>query len=334
MGRKLGESTAAQKILALHSILLMLGQGQTISLGRLADKLNCSKATVLRLIDQIEAGSLGKIIKTTKMRECHFAFARPKRMPKVSITAEGLQQLMLCRYFVASFLPESMRNATRATLGQVQAFLPEDEDANFSTLGETCSKGQIDYTPFEKQLQTITQCMHNKQVCQIEYRSSLRKEPQMIEIAPLRLQVYRDAMYVRAWMVSEKGNPEAIFDTPTVYALQRIKDAWATRRKTDHLPDVPDDTTGFGFIKGDPFSVTVKFSPVVSTYVAERKWSADQQIVEHDDGSVTLTMSATSDREVIAWVLGFGKEATLLEPANLRDEIAQELTAMQAQYTA
>lgn len=332
MAKKLGAATASEKIMTLNSILLMLGQGQTISLSRLADELNCSKATVLRLIDQIQAGQIGKIIKTVENRENHYAYDRPKRMPRVSITADGLQQLMLCRDFMASFLPESMRNLTRATIGQAQAFLPDNQNANFTTLGETYNKGQIDYTPFEKQLQTIMQCMRNKQVCQIEYRSALSKEAKTIEIAPLRLQAYRDAMYVRAWMVTERGTPEAIFETPTVYALQRISQAWATRRKTDHLPDVEDDANCFGFIKGEPFPVQVRFSPTVSTYVAERKWSADQEIIVHEDGSVTLTMSATSEREVIAWVLGFGKEATLLEPQELRAKMASEIAVMQERY--
>lgn len=332
MAKKLGDATASEKMFSLYSILIMLREGQSISLSKLAQELNCSKPTVLRLINQIEATSFAKIKRTVEQRESKYAFDRPKKLPKISITAEGLQQLMMCRDFMASFLPESMRNATRATLGQVQAYLPEEENANFTSVGETYSKGRIDYTPFEKSLHTITTCMRNKQVCQISYRSSLLKEARMLEIAPLRLLVYRDAMYVRAWVVNDKGKVEAKYAAPTVFALHRIQDAIPTRRKTEHLHDVEDETGGFGLLKEPPFTVKIRFSPTVSTYVAERMWSPDQHIVVHKDASLTLTMSATSHREVIAWVLSFGKEASLLEPADLKTAIAEELAAMQSQY--
>ena len=334
MAKKLGSATATQKALNLNSLLLMLRKGQSISLGKLAEELQCSRSTVLRLIDQLEVCNFAKIIKTVENRENRYAYARPKALPKVCITAQGLQYLLLCRDLAADVLPQSMRSMTSATLGQAQAFLPEDEEVNFATLSETCSKGQIDYSPFATQMETIMQCIRDKRVCQIEYQAPHRAEPRLFEIAPLRLRVYRGALYVRAWKVTEKGNAEALFDTPTVFALHRIREAWATCRTTDHLPDVAETNNGFGFIKDEPFSVQIRFSPAVSTYIAERKWSADQQIDTHEDGSVTLTMSSTSDREVIAWVLGFGKEANLLAPAHLKAQIARELSAMQAQYAA
>lgn len=39
-------------------------------------------------------------------------------------------------------------------------------------------------------------------------------------------------------------------------------------------------------------------------------------------GEIELTFSATSQLETIAWVLSFGGEVELLEPKEIRDELA------------
>lgn len=93
-----------------------------------------------------------------------------------------------------------------------------------------------------------------------------------------------------------------------------------------HLPGA------FGLLEGDPFKARIRFSPAVSTYVAERRWSEDQHITVHKDTSVTLSLTARSRQELLAWVLGFGEHAQVLSPAWLRRELQDKLTAMLELY--
>ena len=62
-------------------------------------------------------------------------------------------------------------------------------------------------------------------------------------------------------------------------------------------------------------------------YVSERKWSDDQIFTLNDDGSSILEFSSRSKYEVITFVLGFGMQAELLEPINLRESIKEHLKA-------
>jgi len=62
----------------------------------------------------------------------------------------------------------------------------------------------------------------------------------------------------------------------------------------------------------------VDFIPKAAMYISERIWSRDQKITRHKDGSITLTFTATSRPEVIAWILSFGGEATLCEPKEIQ----------------
>lgn len=65
---------------------------------------------------------------------------------------------------------------------------------------------------------------------------------------------------------------------------------------------------------GEAFPVKVFFKPQAACYVSERNWSDDQKVKTQHDGSLEMEFTATSRPEVISWVLGFGREAELLEP--------------------
>lgn len=78
----------------------------------------------------------------------------------------------------------------------------------------------------------------------------------------------------------------------------------------------------FGFMPGQAFSVKVQFKQPAACYVAERIWSDDQKMTTRRDGGLELQFTATSRPEVISWVLSFAREAELLKPADLRQEIA------------
>jgi predicted DNA-binding transcriptional regulator YafY len=56
--------------------------------------------------------------------------------------------------------------------------------------------------------------------------------------------------------------------------------------------------------------------------------------VENTDGSVLLSFPAPSIYEVKRWVLPWGGDAEVLEPASLREALAAEARSLQARYAA
>lgn len=81
-----------------------------------------------------------------------------------------------------------------------------------------------------------------------------------------------------------------------------------------------------------PIEAKIWFSADQARYIKERRWSADQKIVEQEDGSVILEMNTSGWWDVKKWVLSFGAEAKVLEPAALRKEIMGELKATERNY--
>lgn len=332
------DAKPAEKLLALYSLLLFTGR--TMSLTQLSEELDCSKQAVLRLLTQLEASPFGKLVREKQGRESIYSIHRPQTLPKISLAPEGLAHLALCRDFLLHLLPTSVQSIMEETLQHASAYVADDgttsQAAGGKSGGKSFTKGYINYTPFQESIQTILKAIHQQKVCIIQYKSGLQADVKTYEIAPKLLATRRDALYIHAWVVTERGTPVLRHDSPTIFAVHRLQDIVLTRRNTGHLPEVKEEHNTFGFMMdsdAEPFSVSIAFAPSAATYVAERHWSEEQNIAVHEDGSLTLTMLANSHLEVVSWVLSFGANAEVLDPAWLRDEVAQEVANLATKYT-
>ena len=333
MGRKWNQDmTPSEKLLSVYSMLLF--SGREISLTELSRRLECSKQTVRRLIDQLEAASFGTLLREMRGREVAYRLERPRNLPKISLDPEGLRQLALCRAFILHLLPKSMQQTVDATLQQASAYVSDSCPSDIlEEVGRAFAKGPIDYSPFQETLRTMIEAIRLRRVCEVSYRPSLCGEEKRHCFAPCRLIAYREALYVHGWLVSEEGRARALFSTPTNLAVHRMTDSRMTKRSGAHLPEVEEELEGcFGLMGEEPFRVRVRFSPSAATYASERAWSRDQSVTRHRDGSITLTMTARSAAEVIAWVMSFAETAEILSPAWLREEVAARVRAMSGMY--
>lgn len=72
----------------------------------------------------------------------------------------------------------------------------------------------------------------------------------------------------------------------------------------------------------DPVRVVVRFSPAVAARAAETRWHPTQEVERQTDGSLVWRATIAGSREIRSWILGWGPDAEVLEPAALREEIA------------
>lgn len=83
----------------------------------------------------------------------------------------------------------------------------------------------------------------------------------------------------------------------------------------------------------EPITFVIWFDPYQAHYIRERHWHATQEpLEEHDDGSVTMRITAGSMGEIKRWVLGFGSHARVVAPQALADDIQAEHCAALENY--
>ncbi|MGQ9456635.1 MAG: helix-turn-helix transcriptional regulator [Armatimonadota bacterium] len=83
---------------------------------------------------------------------------------------------------------------------------------------------------------------------------------------------------------------------------------------------------------GVPVKVRVLFTPEVAQMVAEVKRHPTQLVYPQPDGSVIFEVNVSGVEEIAAWIMGFGKNAVVLEPESLRDYILDQARGMLAAY--
>ena len=110
-----------------------------------------------------------------------------------------------------------------------------------------------------------------------------------------------------------------------------MQSAKLTNRRFEIPPDFNFDEfqkTAFSVIWGEPQEVKIRFSSSQAPYIRERTWHPSQQIETCGDGSIILTLKVADLWEVKRWLIGFGAEAEVLLPLELREEIADECRAL------
>ena len=328
MPRKRNESTATEK--ALKLLYLLVFTGRAYSLGELAQKLECSRQTVLRLVAQLEAIPGAKFQRRTENRQAYYQIQNLCERPKVSLTDTELSQLVLCRELIRHLLPEGMQGSLEHVVEKA-AVLLDDYDCRreaLAPLGLGVVTGRIDYSAYEMILNRLMVAIRKRQVVEVDYLAPHREAPRTHVFVPVRVVSFHEGLYVRGWKVAEKGAPEIQLEiTLAIHRLQRLQ---PTRRTVPEgvlraLP-VLDDNGHFGMSRQTaPFEVSAKFSAGGAKYVRERQWSTCDRLEEAPDGTVILTFQAQSELEVVKWILSFGREAQLLSPTHLRERVRDEL---------
>lgn len=78
----------------------------------------------------------------------------------------------------------------------------------------------------------------------------------------------------------------------------------------------------------DPRTVRIWFDPKAAVYIRERRWHFTQQIEDHLDRSLTLTLFVAGLEDLKRWVLSFGHQAKVLDPPELAQLVQSEILAM------
>lgn len=322
-----------QKLISLFAKLLFSGKSH--SLIELSRMLNCSKQTVLRLVDDIRR-SYGVDIE--EMKEGRRKFYRIKRLsgskPVINLTETELKALFMCKIFAQHLLGHGFLEEANRALEKSQAFLTDEKQYSFNHFASFYS-GSIDYTPHHKTILLIINAMENKKICKITYKAIMSKKAKIFYIKPLKIFSHRDTVYLHARKARTSKKPYDNPDFDPLLAIHRIRKIEITER----LFEIPKDyyfekvfNKNFGVIKEEAFKVELEFSGWAAAYVSERIWSPDQKIVKRRDGKTRLTFSTSSEPELISRVLSFGDEAKVIKPKWLVEGVQKAVNRMQRVY--
>jgi predicted DNA-binding transcriptional regulator YafY len=161
--------------------------------------------------------------------------------------------------------------------------------------------------------------LHQKRA-KIEYFSFNSKRTKPYTLDPYRLVYYRGGLYLYA--------RAAEYDEVRTFAVERIEKIEVSEQGFELPPDFDASAYArgaFGIAGGKPEAVEIAFDADMAGYINERVWHESQELESKPDGSVVLRMSVAPGFELKSWIKGFLPHVRVLNPAKLRDEIAEDL---------
>jgi proteasome accessory factor C len=160
----------------------------------------------------------------------------------------------------------------------------------------------------------LTQAIVEHREISLEYVGIGRGDHERRQVRPVELFSHRGQWYLSGFCLTRQG--ERLFRVDRITALQ-LRD----ERFTPPTDAPPHALPG---ANGGERPVKVRFTPELAPYQQER--FGDAAVLEAD-GSVVVTVPGDSERWLTRWILSFGGNATVLEPAWAIRAVAEAASA-------
>jgi predicted DNA-binding transcriptional regulator YafY len=165
-------------------------------------------------------------------------------------------------------------------------------------------------------------------VATMRYHSVSSGRVKDYELHPHRLAFAQGGLYLLAYV------PE--YDDVRTFAIERIRSVSLEKQTFTPRQNIGDDVFANSLgvhMGGKAAPIEIEFDQRVAPYVRARVWHASQQLRDHADGRLTLTMQVSHDWALRSWILSWGAFARVVSPAAVASEIATDLQAAHGLYT-
>lgn len=316
------QTRRATRLMRIRDVLARRG---SVSCAELADELGYSQRTIQRDISALES-ELGVPLLYEARRWQLMPGAKLVFGP-VRLTLQEARALYFATRLMLRSADERDPDGISA-LEKVAEALPAGVSAHMQRTVAEYTQLPAD-THYIEALRRLTEAWASNRTATIVYRSAHSANGRTTDLDPYILDHTQSGTYVIGFS-SEHGEVR-------IFKLDRILDVDVTQREFD-----PRNVDGIasqlrqswgGVVFGDAqFEVTIDFTPAVEARIRESYWHPSQRLEPLEGGGVRLTVSLPSLLEITPWVRGWGPEAVVVGPEELRAEIAASLAAAAAKY--
>lgn len=316
------------RIVRVVRLIQILQPSKAVPIDALCEKLGVGRRTMFRDLKALQQAGVS----------CHFdkeqggyLMDRNPLLPPIDLNVAEALVLMLLAHKAAHSKVVPNRDAARTAALKIEAALPEPLVQH---CGEMLAHMKIDYWPMSD-LDSVTNLLEKMQLAVVQRRKVEISYDSYYEGEEIltRLHVYRLTFKRRGWYAI--GFSELHQEVRT-FKLERVLEA-NVLEETYEMDQSFDLNQHFGqawqMIRGDrTFHVVIRFSSKVAGNVEEVAWHKTQRTERRTDESLIFEVDVDGIDEISWWVLGYGKEALVLEPPELRDLIVEHITFMADRY--
>ncbi len=305
-----------ERILTLHRTLKTARY--PVSLQRLMEELQCSRATVYRDIAFLR-DALGAPIETNDDPpgfHYHADEAERFELPGLWLTSDELHALLAAHQLLARTGPGVLSSALAPLKSRIDGLLAEQTGGKRFPVERVRVIGAATRMLDETSFRTIATAVLERRRLEFEYRARSTDALTRRAVSPQRLTHYRDNWYLDAWDHER--------DALRSFAVDRIRHPHRLEQLADDRPEAELDahlSSSYGIFSGAPKAVaTIRFSAHAARWVADEHWHSKQQGRWLENGGFELQLPYSNPKELLMDVMRYGPDAEVLDPPSLRSE--------------
>lgn len=177
-----------------------------------------------------------------------------------------------------------------------------------------------------KRFYAINYAIITKRKTFMEYDSLTSGKQERI-VHPYSVYTYKNDLYMIGYCETRKEVLD--FKMVRIVKLETLE---------EHFEQLPHFKLGkyyantIGNFKDDAIAIKLKISHPFSTVVSEKIWAENQNIKWIDKETIIFTASLRGYTEIKSWILSMGRYVEVLEPAELVEDVCEELDIMMKHY--
>jgi proteasome accessory factor B len=311
----------------LRIAMLLSDHPDGLSAQDLADRIGVSKRTVYRDLDSMDSDA-GLPIWQDGGR---YGLESGAFLPPLALTLHEATTLFLAARLLAKVSDEHDTELIGA-LVKIAQILPPVLAAHIEATVDVFSR-----TPpnprFTNVFRVLAEGWAKQRIVEIEYDAGVydsSKGSRKAKVHPLAIEpsALTHALYLLAWDESRKARRtfkvERILTASLTPSTFEPVEGYSAAAELARAWDVMADE--------ELLSVVIRFAPAVAKRAAETRWHPSQETELQTDGSMLWRATVAGLREIRIWIMGWGADCEVLEPAVLRDDVATELSRAAALY--
>lgn len=324
-GAIIGRMDRYERILSLHRILKTSRYPVTVA--KLQDELECSRATVYRDLAFLRDALMAPIVGDG---DAGFRYDTDEggrfELPGLWLNSEELHALLAAQQLMSRSSGGVLSSALAPLQSRIEKLLDEH------SAGKQWPVQRVRVIPHrgrrmdEHAFRNVCSAVLQRKQLAFEYRARSTDEKTRRTVSPQRITHYRDNWYLDAWDHER--------DALRSFSVDRIANARVLAADARDIEDAELDTHlagSYGIFSGPPKGIaTILFSAKAARWVADEHWHSQQQGRFLPDGRYELKVPYSGARELLMDVLHYGADAEVVEPVALREQ-ARSLLMMALQ---
>lgn len=320
------------RIRRLLRLVEVLRSGRVLNSQQLSDFCGVSRRTTFRDLKALSES--GVDVQYDEERQGYLLPASMMLPPTGFTLDETLSLLLLCNELGDANRGIPFQGAASSAGYKLLSNLPRQLRELVGEISESISIQLEAFNPLEDSklwFERLRESLGHRRQVRISYRSLTEGEEGVLTTL---LSPYRILFKHRSWYVIGRSSlhrqvrtfnlgriqsmtvVDSHYTIPPRFSLERyLGDAWSLIRDRDQR-----------------FDVVVRFQQRVAWNVAEVQWHRTQKIVWNDDDTMDFHVTVDGLSEIIWWILGYGSQAEVLQPPELRQKVREHISTMARMY--